>query len=213
MIVVYPIQNQIDYTELKYSLRSAERHLAGLEVVVIGDSMPEWITGVTWIELGDIKNRKQISIKRKIIASLRYDNEIIFMNDDVYILDSFKPYYYTGTLRHNPEPGANQLLKQLISYQLPFKNFDGHYPLIYRDDFIEAASKFESDTIIKSMYCNYYNIDGTPFPDCKIMRSMKPSEIKEFIKDKPCFSTGALSIGSCVPVLNELFPYKSKFEI
>lgn len=215
MTVVYPLTVQHDYTELHYSLRSIEKYLNPKEVVIVGSHVPEWINKITHINLPDVPGRKQLSIKNKIISALNYNKEILFMNDDVYLLQPAKtfPYYCHGELVKNPETGSRQLYNELKSMNKPVNNFDGHFPLVYKQDFLSAVKNFSVDGIIKSMYCNFMGIEGIEVPDCKIMTAMKLGVIREFIKYRPCFSTGPYSIKSVLPVLEELFPGKSKYEL
>lgn len=216
MTVVYPLAVQIDYTELKYSLRSIEKYLKKpYEVIIVGNVIPDWINNVTQIELPDVRGRKQWSIRRKILAALEYTKEMLFMNDDVYLLQPAKtfPYYYNGTLKNYSESGSKSLYDQLLKMGKPVKNYDGHYPLIYDQRFKEASKNFSGDCIIKSMYCNYLEIEGIERPDCKLLTAKKPGYIREFIKDKPCFNTGVHSLKSTLPILEELFSEPSKYEI
>ena len=107
MIVCYPLTTQLDYTELRYSLRSIEKYLQDVEeVIIVGDNLPDWINNVTQIILPDIKGKKQLSIRRKILAALNYTDEILFMNDDVYFLKPSNdfPYYYHGYLKNYSKP-------------------------------------------------------------------------------------------------------------
>lgn len=211
--ITYPLAAQKDYTELLYSLRSVEKHITPpYEIILIGSVLPDWITNVTWIQLGDIPGKKQLSIRRKILAALEYADEILFMNDDVYLLReaAWFPYYYHGTLKTYSESGSKSLMKQLQAMGKPIKHFDGHYPLLYDKRFKEVSWHFSEDVIIKSMYCNYMNIEGWEVPDNKII---KQKDILEFIKGKPAFSTGTYSLKSALPLLGKLFPNKSKFEL
>ncbi len=214
MVIVYPLTTQIDHTELKYSLRSIEKYLKPpFEVVIVGDILPDWINNVTQIHLPDVKGRKQLSIRRKILAALEYAEEILFLNDDVFLLQPSNkfPYYWHGMLKNYTESGSKPLLKQLEALGKPVKHFDGHYPLIYKQEFKEL--NFTDDCIIKSAYCNFYDIEGTFVIDCKLQTAKKHEEIREFIKDKPCFSTGQYSLPSALPILQELFNEPSKYEI
>lgn len=217
MTIAYPLAKQLDYTELKYSLRSIEKFIVQpFEVLIIGDNIPDWLTNVTQIELPDIKGRKQLSIRRKILAALEYSEEILFMNDDIFILESAKtfPYYYHGSLVRYAEAGTKPLVKELQAIDKNLKHFDGHYPLIYeRDKFKEASEHFTDDCIIKSLYCNYCNIEGVLAPDCKLLRATKPEYVSEFIKDRPSFSTGVFSLPGALPILQKLYPNKSIFEL
>lgn len=217
MTIVYPLTTQIDYCELKYSLRSIEKYLpAPFEVVIVGDNMPEWINNVTQIELPDIKGQNQYSVRRKIIAALHYaSSEIFFFNDDIYLLEKAGanfPYYSSGVLEKIGESGAKPLLKQLQSHGKPAKYF-GHYPAVYKRDFTEVINNFSIECITKSAYCNFTQVESIEVSDCKILTAKKEGVIREFIKDRPCFSTGVYSIQSALPVLEELFPEPSKYEI
>src|SRR6188768_41768 len=214
MVIVYPLKSQSDYSELKYSLRSIERFYRGNEVVIIGSKLPDWIDNVTWIMVEDIPNRKQLTIKYKILAALEYTDEIYFMNDDVYLLEppTFK-YYYHGDLASVGESGARPLLKQLQSFGKPTKNFDGHHSLVYkRGMFKKALDSFAHDVIVKSAYCNYWDIEGELVPDNKLLRQKTEQEIITFIEGKESFSTGVNSIKLALPFLQRFFPQKSKYE-
>ena len=211
MIIAYPLKSQSDYSELKYSLRSIERFYRGNEVVIIGSKLPDWIDNVTWIRVEDIPNRKQLTIKYKILAALEYTDEIYFMNDDVFLLEppTFK-YYYHGDLASVGESGARPLLKQLQSFGKPTKNFDGHYPLVYRKDFKKVLDNFAHDVIVKSAYCNYLGIEGELISDNKIIS--KKTDVKAFMQDRNSISTGVTSWGIVQPVVAEVFKQKSMYE-
>lgn len=215
MTIVYPLTIQIDYTELKYSLRSIEKFIAQpFEVVIVGDMMPDWINNVTNIQLPDVRGQNQYSVRRKIMAALHYTKEFLFFNDDIFLLEKVNefPYYSSGVLEKKAESGAKPLLKQLQALGKPTKYY-GHYPAVYRMDFIEAIQNFTDECITKSAYCNFVEVESIEIPDCKILTARKAGVIKEFIKDKPCFSTGMQSIRSALPVLEELFPEPSIYEI
>lgn len=211
MTICYPLKSQSDYSELRYSLRSIERFYRGNEVVIIGSKLPDWIDNVTWIRVEDIPNRKQLTIKYKILAALEYTDEIYFMNDDVFLLEppTFK-YYYHGDLASVGESGARPLLKQLQSFGKPTKNFDGHYPLVYRNDFKKVMDNFAHDVIVKSAYCNYLEIEGEKIADNKIIG--KKVDVKQFIEDRNSISTGESSWAIVQPVVAEMFKQKSCYE-
>lgn len=215
--VVIPLIKQHDNTELKFALRSIDKFMTGHEVVLVGEEIPEWTTGVAQIKVKDIPNQKQLSIKKKIIAALRIYDEIFFSNDDIYLLQKTDPatypFYYLRSLRHSGESGTKILIDRLKELNKQVKHFDVHFPILYKKEFINIAEQFPAETIIKSMYCNYLDIEGTEITDCKIMRNMSPEMIRTWIKDKPCFSTGVHSTKEATKVLQELFPNKSKFEI
>lgn len=212
--VVYPLTVQLDYTELKYSLRSLDKFLPKpFEVVIVGNVIPDWITNVTQIELPDVTGRPMLSVRRKVIAALHYRDEFLFMNDDIYLIDTYKPTYYSsGTLKGKAESGAKQTCDQLAKYEKS-TSYYGHYPAEYKNDFIDIVSRFTDDCITKSAYLNCKGVESVEVKDCKIITPLKPKETLSFISNKPCFSTGPRSIDSVLPVLQKLFPNPSIFEI
>lgn len=211
--VLYPLFSQLDYTELKYSLRSIEKYMPGCEIIIVGSDLPDWITNVTHINLGDLPGQRVFSVRRKVLAGIEYAGEVFFMNDDFYLLK--EPdfiYYSSGLLDNKGESGARPLRDQLKEHQKPTRYF-GHYPCIYGKDFTEIISLFTRDCITKSAYCNFINIDPVEIKDCKLINPTKPQAIKEFIKNLPSFSTGVRSLKSCLPILEELFPKPSQYEL
>lgn len=215
MTILYPLSPmKDDYVELRYSLRSVERYVGECEVVIVGEVIPDWITGVVWVRLGDIPGRKQLSIKRKIIAALRLVDEVLFLNDDLYLLRPWvSEYCYSGDLKHIGESGARPLRQELEKYGRPTKNFDTHSPLIYDRRFTHLCELYTADTIIKSMYCNSLLIEGVNRGDSKINDKMESATVRRFIANRPDFSTGPKGVKSVVPVLEELFSQPSKYEI
>lgn len=213
-MIAIPVVQQSDHTDLRFALRSFEKFLPEQEVLILGEA-PDWITRVTQICIPDIRGRKQLSIRKKILAALEYSKEILFLNDDIYLLEPWKEfdYYSHGTLAQYNEPGSKPLLNELKGIGKPLVHFDGHFPIVYTQEFKEVSKYFSSDCIIKSMYCNFLEIEGKLIEDCKIHRQEKPQAVRDFITGKKCFSTTASSLPSTLFILEELFPQPSKYEI
>lgn len=216
MTIAYPLKSQKDYTELLYSLRSIEKHITPpYEIVIIGDTLPDWITNVTWINIPEIKTSKHLSVKRKILAALSQGEDIFYMNDDIYLLqdtDMNFPYYFNGDLKSNSYTGSKQLQLDLKAMGKPTKCFELHYPMVFKSDFTQIIQNFHPDTMIRSAYCNYLGIEGEQLGDCKFINSPKKDQLDKKLS-LPCISTGAHSLPGVLPVLREMFPMKSKFEI
>jgi hypothetical protein len=212
MTVMIPLQPQVDYTELKFTLRSIEKWTG--VVIIVGEDLPEWITNVTRIEVSDIKGKKQLSIRKKIISALEYRPEFLFLSDDVYLLSEPKRVFYSsGTLKQIGEGGSKPLQAQLEKLNKPTKCFDVHCPIFYEREKFKALECFTSECIIKSAYGNFHEVESINMPDFKINHKMTPAEIKQAIKDRPYFSTGPQGLKYALPVLQELFSNKSKFEL
>jgi hypothetical protein len=218
MNLVYPLTNQKDYTELLFSLRSVEKFITPpYEIIIVGSQTPDWITDVTQIFLPDIENNKLISVRRKILAALEYLKEdIFFMNDDFMLLRPTDPktfpYYSSGRMDRMAETGAKPSVEQLKKLGKTTR-YSGHYPCIIRQDFGSIVEKFSDNIINKSVYCNMIDIPLIETPDCKLNDSTNTAAVKEFIKHRFCLSTGVYSLAKAIPVLNEMFPNASKFEI
>jgi hypothetical protein len=216
MVIAYPLKKQYDYTELRYSLRSIEKFITPpYEILIIGERLPDWINNVTWIYLPDIISKKQLTIKYKTFAALQYSKQVLQMNDDVYLLKPYNPvYYYHGDLKTVGEAGAIPLRQELEKMGKDTRNFDGHYAIEYDYRlFPQVFANFKEDVIVKSAYCNYLGIEGEFVPDNKIIGVKKPEDIIKFIANRSSFSSGSHSLASCLPILEELFPSKSKYEV
>lgn len=214
---MYPLAEQNDYTELRYSLRSLKFLTEEIEVVVVGRIIPDWLTGVTQIKYPDRLGQKQVNIKTKVAAALHYAKKVFHIHDDCYLLKPSDPgdypYYHFGSLRRVGEPGALELRKELEAMGKPTRCFDGHQPLIYDQRFLKSFINFSSTTIVKSAFCNYYEIEGVEIADMKIMKKTDERVVERMIENRSYFSTDISGLGSCLRLLNQLFPNKSKYEI
>lgn len=214
MKLFYPLYPQADYTELRFSLRSMDKFLKPKEVIVAGVHVPDWLTNVTWLKVADWPGKKQLNIRRKIYAGLTYTTEFLFCSDDVYLLKPYELVYYSsGTLKKIGEGGARILEEKLRQLGKPEKAYDVHCPIYYKQDFKTVMENFASGSIIKSAYGNYKELETVEMWDCKINRKMDPRVMAEQIKGRPYFSTGPQGLSSALPVLQELFPKKSKYEL
>lgn len=217
MVIAIPLAVQTDYTELRYALRSIDKYLPPLEVVIIGEHIPWWLHNVTQIAVRDINNKKQLNIRKKVLAALEYSDEIFFTNDDIFFMCSADPYNYpnytNGELIKQAEPGAKQLAKKLEEMGKPTRHYDCHYPIRYDQRFKELTM-FGSGCILKSMYGNYFELEATEVQDCKINRKVSEAVLRSMTSFMPCVSTGPVGLPYLLPVLEEMFPDKSiKFEV
>lgn len=214
MKLFYPLYPQSDYTELRFSLRSFEKYLKPTEVIIGGVHLPEWITNVTQIKIKDLPGRKQLNIRRKIYAGLTYTTEFLFSSDDVYLLKPYKlAYYSSGTLKKQGESGARICEEKLRQLGKPEKIYDVHCPIFYRQDFKTVMENFPAGSVIKSAYGNFLELDSGPMWDCKVDKKIDADKIKNWIAERPYFSTGPAGLSSAFPILQELFPKKSKYEL
>lgn len=223
-------------TELRYCLRSVERHLTGYGDIFIIGHLPNWVKNVIHIPATDDDKTywKERNIFNKIMLACndeRVSEDFLFMNDDHYLLKDYEagefPYYYEGTLMQmagRKDQYSNTIANTanyLIHAQQWVKFLDIHCPIIYnRDKFIEGFNSVnwpKYGYCIKTMYGNCIHLNaekGKPRTDLKIdEENLSSSQIKNLIAGRAWFSIGQKAqYGGMEKVLQELYPLKSKYE-
>jgi len=213
--------------ELVYALRSFEKFLNGITNVVIVGECPAFLHNIIHIPLND-SSHKQANIRSKILAACadeRVTDNFCFLNDDVFLLQPLDinniPYWHYGDLSAYSEKGRQELIEELKWRNLPTKRFDLHQPIIYnKAKFIEAVSGFNDKCILKSLYCNYWKIEGEEMIDMKVKHPHSYEWIKQNIPGRIFFSVGENAETntsgfnpSMIRFLEEMFPNKSKYEL
>lgn len=229
MDIVYPLGTGSKHNnhELRFSLRSVEKHLSGFDKVWIIGECPDWLQNVNHIPYPDEPLRPfDYNIMKKVsraIEESKLTEDFLFFNDDHFLNSSFVasefPYYYSDTLdnycaqRGNDGYGrrAKNTLKHLKEKGLPTKHFDVHSPIIYNKSLFLSSvvnavdwEKDQTGFIIKSMYANTQNIEGVSDKDNKLNTLPGPN-----VK---LFSTHP-RVKSCIfRFLEEQFPKMSRYE-
>jgi hypothetical protein len=225
--------------ELRYCLRSIEKHLTGYGDIFLIGHMPKWVRGCIHIPATDEDRTwwKERNIYRKILLACedpRVSDDFLFMNDDHYLLSDFVagefPYYYSGMLyqeasRDDQYGATAKNTLQLINLQKGWHDdrywryWDIHCPIIYNRNSFGWLSKFDwgkkHGYCIKTAYSWFVGGIAMEYPDLKINQPLPPSKIKELITGRSWFSVGnkAFDIGGGMAnVLQELYPNKSKYE-
>jgi len=180
--VVYPLGSGSawDDNELRFSLRSLERHLIGFRnIIIVGPRKPSWIdtTKIVWLWCDDpLKNNVDGNIIRKVLKACSYSwisDKFLFINDDHLILRDLKienlANYHKGDLIKNHErlrdigntwiQRAIATGKKLQSEEKPTIHYDCHTPvLIDKKKFPAIISQYDYDQgigyVIKSLYLN-----------------------------------------------------------
>lgn len=220
-------------TELRYCLRSIEKHLKGYGDIFLIGHKPNWVKNIIHIPAtdGDKIYEKEKNIFNKIMLAVndeRVTDDFLFMNDDHYLMHDYEakgfPYYYHGT-------GAEQINKRTDPYSTTLKNtyphalgafiasyWDIHCPILYNKEGVRLIAEEDWTKkwgyCIKTLYCEEMEIEGIEYPDLKIQdQFLSYSEIKELIKGRAWFSIhDRCRNDSMLAVLQELYPKKSKYE-
>lgn len=220
-------------TELRYCLRSVEKHLTGYGDVFIVGEKPDWLRNVIHIpcpDYGDKTYHKERNIFTKILAACadeRVTDDFLFMNDDHFLLQDFEagkfPYYYNGSLGD---------FMTVTDYKHTVKNtveitgrgalyYDVHSPINY-DKYLFHSLLLNFDWSVKFGYCikTLYNWkwpfswkEPVEYPDLKINETYTADNIRELLTGRPWFSIGDRAReGDMLQVLQELYPKKSIYE-
>lgn len=221
--VVYALGNKSRHQniEIRFSLRSVEKHLQGfLDVWIVGER-PDFLQNINHISATDPHEVPDRNIMEKIkLACLHPEisDPFLFFNDDHYLLSDFKadefPYYYDMTIwdkikkRGYDSYGQRMqnTMKHLQMNGKQTKNFDIHTPILYgKQEFIDIVTTVDWEKkhgfVIKSLYANSLNIEGTYLKDCK-----------HNYPCQPIYSTFPKIPNNIQKFLFEKFPEKSNFE-
>jgi len=237
--VVYFLAHQAafyQHRELLYSLRSLEKHVAGVDQVFVVGAPPAWgSSGLALVpECDPYDHNKDANIIRKMLLTCRHSEisePFLFVNDDHYFSQDCRsvefPFYHKGEIRAagtNREYNRRLANTRLILEErgLPTLNYDIHTPiLIYREDLQEVFAGRDwvdldgPGVVMKSLYANSRpEIAGVYLPDCKLgVRVRDGLDFwEEKLQTRPCWSTGEYIPRLVWEVLERLYPEPSFFE-
>jgi hypothetical protein len=220
-------------TELRYCLRSIEKHLTGYgDIFIIGEK-PDWLRNVVHIpfpDQGDKTYDKERNIYSKIMAACddpRVTDDFLFMNDDHFLLQGYEarvfPYYCHGWLSEymtvtdykNTVRNTNDLLWPLGHDCL---YFDIHSPILYNKEkftwLLTTDWTKPFGYCIKTVYGNCIEgLTAHEYPDLKISEAYPASKIHKLLTGRAWFSVHDRAFnGGIRQVLQDLYPLKSKYE-
>ncbi len=205
--------------ELRYCLRSIEKHLSGVGNVWIVGERPEWLQGVVHVPMADNTNNwnRARNIYSKIMAGINrqpghirddgteaevLSDHFLFMNDDHYLLQDYKaaefPYYHRGVadlknMEHNPPQLAQYQNTQNILDE-DFIDYGVHCPILYNKSvFVDAFKHLRwlpHGYEIKSVYANKVGGWNEQIDDLKFSQPALPETIYRLLEDRPWFSVG-----------------------
>lgn len=218
MNVVIPLLNYSsnNYAELKYCLRGVEEHLGEATVYIIG-GLPIWAKNIKHIEFSEDKNIewKERNIYLKTKEAFKYVDEMLFMNDDHFLLSPFNYLHHKGSMlenkaqRHPNSSYGYTLFNTLQLLGKDINNFDTHCPIIYKKEQFAKLEQLNWNNpfgyAVKTcyVYLNGLQNKGEYYPDVKYFDSI------EDVSNRLYFSTS----DSCgLKKLKEIYPNKSKYE-
>jgi hypothetical protein len=228
--------------ELRYSLRSAQKHVKGFRNIYIIGHCPDFLKGENLLHLPSPDYRNialyQKNVYDKLFLACRQENiseSFFFCNDDYFFLRDFElsefPVCYNGfledrlirDLKQNPYKNTlRNTIELLVRNNRPTRNFELHQPcIINKKLFIEIMSRFDWSKlwsyVIKSLYFNMQEAgelaNCTIASDSKIQRPfLTASEFKTLLQNRFMFSTNEHINDGMKYFLSKTFPVASPWE-
>lgn len=230
VVIPYRLSPFTNSLELKYCLRSIEKHVQDLgQIILIGDC-PGYIndsivnvcpfTEWNWYQYltRNIHDKLMIACKTAFVS-----DRFLYMNDDHFLLEDIYPTElpaYHGGKEFKGSGKYNVTIASTIQklQGRDYNNFDIHAPLLmYKKAYLEIVGslnwKIPFGYCIKTMYCNGLGLQGEYYPDYKLDRKPSESDFNEILTRK-FFSIGDKAFTSnMLEFLHQLYPHKSKYEI
>ena len=225
-----------NHEELRYSIRSFEKHYPGLNRIFVAGHKPEWLNGVTHIPVDNIYGKNvPANIITKILSACLTDisDDFIFAADDYFLLSdtidkklmdvpnhgSIKNYKYTGN------DYFSKVLSNTIQYlrtvkSRTFINCEAHSPVVInKKEYLRIMLRVPFAAGIGiTPFTPYFNkLVHSRFiieqPVFYINSSHNYNQLREGKKGKRfmCIANGSVS-ENIKNLLVELYPAKSKYE-
>jgi hypothetical protein len=179
MDIVYPLGKGTtwDNNEIRYSLRSVEKFLSGVENVWVVGEKPSWLKNVIHLPFPDITGvpwRNTMAKLLHVCKQADLSDEFLYMNDDFFLHDYFDietfPYLYRGNLPAgrrvsrlaalNRKENTTEILKQM---RITTLDYDMHAPFRFQKEKVlrlPITEKMPGAFHPRSLYGNLYNVRG-----------------------------------------------------
>lgn len=219
--------------ELKYSLRSVEKHLIGYKNIYIAGEYPPFLKDAIHIKAADGPTKER-NIADKIHLACWHpelSEDFLFLNDDFFFLHDTHienyPAFAQGTIRDRAwrRPIRDAYYHALMNTHNILNNkrkrtnyFDVHTPIIYtKHKFCKMMRMFDWEIpngyVVKSLYANTFNIPKKNCMDTKVARPMTEPQLQLMTEETQMFSISDEALNKpMVDLLQKLYPNKSKWE-
>jgi hypothetical protein len=219
--------------EIRFSLRSLAVNCPDIKRVVVFGENPGFLSDkVEYYPYSDPKGNKEWIIGNKIWDACNMGvvkGNFIFMNDDFFIVKptSFKKYpNYARPSLQVPElkDGYRRSLNNTYLYLQGMNkttyHFDVHLPIIYNSQkflklkpHLDYSMTLNEGLVVKSLYANYYGLEPTVYPDCKLQTLQTPKDFEKLSNTHCLSSSDAGWAYGIRQYLRKTFPNKSKYEV
>jgi hypothetical protein len=218
-------------TELRYCLRSIEKHLSGHGDIFLIGHRPDWCINVHHIPAvdGEMVYERDRNIFNKIMLAIndeRVTENFLFMNDDHWLLKDYQadrfPIYCHGDLAEyvvREDLYGNTVKNTALHVDALSPYFDVHCPIVYNKTIFPQLQRYDWNKkygyCIKTLYVNQLAppFITTEHPDIKINEPISSNKIRMLIDGKHWFSAGHKAAqGGLGKTLQDLYPVKSRYE-
>ena len=200
--------------ELRYSLRSLEKHCQDIDDVWIVGNKPHFLNDKVkylWVEDDNFWWQSAYTKTRAAIEA-GIGADFLLMNDDFFMLKDFTatdyPYYHKGEM---PEVAQNKYQKVIVNTKRilrnlhkPTKHYGVHCPMRINGEKYKKLEMFYGEPV--SARCLYGNI----FCQGMEIKDNKCEDLQDSISG--CFSTREWVNKALFAKLAELFPMPSRWE-
>ena len=225
-----------DNLELRYALRSIEKHARGYrDIIIVGNNVPSWLQNVRIISSVEDSSRKNITLFRKrLAAAMESDADYnLYWCDDYVLLKTMNVMsipalrndkdlldYSGGRVWHRCLKAAGEALK---AHSKTTFDCESHTPSLNdRKKFIQLAEIFKNDRetdpglTVCALYHNYYGNRMLPMDKIKATfeKAADVEEVRKITRNKLFLGYDDKGFTSGVKAfLAEKFPEKSQYEV
>lgn len=215
--VVIPLRDKpsvYDDEELRYSLRSIDKHMDVRDVWVVGQ--PRGWLSVNWIPATDAGSTRYNSAYRKIMKACYnpyVSDPFVLFNDDFFLLKRLNeiPDYYDGTLKDRIKTTGGEyfkMLKKSLDYS-DGKNYAVHTPVVIHKELFKRIPEGVSYRVV---YGSMSDNKKEQLTDPKIYDKEHHMEFRKWVRDKWMFSASEFSFAFLMKEMGRLYPEKSRWE-
>lgn len=186
--VVYILKNNIDPTELRYSIRSVVKNFPYRKIWFYGGRPSSIIPdeGVYFEQIGSSKYEKAAYAWKKVFQNNQITEDFWLFNDDFFVMSKINDVLpiVNGTLYHHIKKiekrngsvsGYSRKLGRTMEYLkdhgYDYLNYEVHIPmLINRKKALDVINTPNYNYAFRSMYGNIYTVAARLEPDVKIVK-------------------------------------------
>jgi hypothetical protein len=236
IVYVLGFGSQWKNNEIRYSLRSVQKHVQDYGNIYIVGECPKWLRGpgLIHIQHPDESNFVSVNTSRKYLRACSVgalSEYFAAMNDDFFFLKPTilkeYPNYYRGEIMTDMErikkgpyfESMKNTHGQLTRRGFNTKHFGVHKPGIINKFMLPDIIKWFNwnvrfGLLTRSLYGNVLNVKAELTTDLKMKAVTNMENFRAQVKNRDLFSVGdAILSPEFTNVMNELYPEKSRWEI